>query len=154
MKLNEGKITEVLLGIILIILLVITISLFLKTPNNTAPTTITNSFNNNYYNTPQRDYQQIKDRDYLDYDYHAYKKKSTGILGNDIEDYTVYVKNQDYKGGSFRVKYYFTDYYGDTETETMTYYIPPRKSKKFSYKNIHKYKFHDWHYEVISRTSI
>jgi len=163
MEKREQRILEALLGTILIVLLVIMIFLFISIGNsgNTTTTTITDSFNtNNYYNTPQKYsptyYTKTKNYDYLDYDYNAYKKKAKGILGNDIEDYTVYVKNQDYKPGYFKVKYYFTDYYGATKTETMTHYIKPKESKKFTYKNIYKdkYKFYDWDYEVISRTRI
>jgi len=163
MEMNEKRILEALLGTILIVLLVMMIFLFttINSTGNTTTTTITNSFNtNNYYSTPQKyspaDYTKTKDYDYLNYDYHAYKKTAKGILGNEIEDYIVYVKNQDYKPGYFRVKYYFTDYYGDTKTESMTYYIKPKQGREFVYKNIYKdkYKFHDWHYEVISRTRI
>ena len=150
-----------LLGLILIILLVIMTTLLLAPKNPTgSSTTITNSFNtNNYYNTQKYTptyYKRTKDYDYLDYDYYAYKEKTKGIFGNNIEHYTVYVRNQNYKGGYFKVKYHFTDYYGDTKTKTMTHYIKPRESKKFIYKNIYedKYKFYDWNYEIISRTRI
>ncbi len=163
MEVNNKRVLEAFLGLILIILLVIMIILLTAPKNLTgSSTTITNSFNtNNYYNA----YPTIKHypytktyykKDYLDYDYHACKKTLKGILGNSIEHYIVYVRNQDYKPGYFKVKYYFTDYYGNTKTETMTYYIKPKQGKEFIYKNIYKdkYKFHDWDYEVISRTSV
>lgn len=159
-------ILEAFLGLILIILLVIMIFLFTSINSATgSTTTITNSFNTNNYYNPYT-YPTIKHypfytktyykKNYLDYDCHAYKKTLKGILGNNIEHYIVYVRNQDYKPGYFRVNYYFTDYYGDTKTETMTYYIKPKQAKEFIYKNIYedKYKFHDWNYEVISRTSV
>ena len=158
---NERRILEALLGLILIILLVIMTTLLLSPNNQTgSTTTITNSFNtNNYYNTQQKyspTNYKTKDYDYLDYDYHTYKEKTKGLFGNTVEHYVVYVKNQDYKPGYFRVNYYFTDYYGDTKTETMTYYIKPKESKKFIYTNIYKdkYKFHDWNYKVTSRTLV
>ena len=139
------------------------ITLLLPQKNQTASsTTITNSFNtNNYYTSPTIKHypsytKTYYKKDYLNYDYYAYKKTLKGIFGNDIEHYIVYVRNQDYKPGYFKVRYYFTDYYGDTKTETMTYYIKPKQGKKFVYKNIYKdkYRFHDWNYEVISRTSV
>jgi len=159
MEKQEQRILEALLGIILIVLLVIMIFLFTTTNSTGSSTTITNSFNtNNYYNTQTKYYPSYTktQKDYLDYDYNAYKKTIKGVLGNDIEHYKVYVKNQDYKPGYFRVNYYFTDYYGNTKTETMTYYIQPKQWKKFIYKNIYKdkYKFHDWNYKIISKTSV
>lgn len=160
MEKREQMILEALLGLILIILLVIMITLFTLPKNQTTSSTIiTNSFNtNNYYNTQTKHYPFYTEtqKDYLDYDYHAYKRIVKGVLGNDVEHYTVYVKNQDYKPGYFRVNYYFTDYYGNTKTETMTYYIQPKQGKEFIYKNIYKdkYKFYNWDYKVISKTLV
>ena len=158
MEKREQLILEALLGIILILLLIIIIFLFTSTENqstNTTPTTITNSFNtNNYYNTQK--YSHYTKTDYkktLDYNHKAYKKKTQGILGNDIEHYIINIKNQAHKPGYFQVTYRFTDYYGDTETETITHYIKPKQTKQFTYKNIHqdKYKFHSWDYKITSK---
>jgi len=172
MEKQEQRILEALLGVILIVLLIMMIFLFtlpsgfISSSTEGTPlgavstTTITDSFNtNNYYNTQQRytpTYYKKTNYDYLDYDYHAYKENKKGIFGNQIEDYTVHVKNQDYKGGYFKVNYYFTDYYGDTKSEAITHYIKPRQSKKFTYKNIYKdkYKYHDWDYQVTSKTRV
>ena len=136
------------------------ITLFtLPKSQTTTSTIITNSFNTkNYYNTQTKyspSYTKTQ-RDYLDYVYNAHKKTVKGVLGNNIEHYIVYVKNQDYKPGYFRVNYYFTDYYGNTKTEAITYYIKPKQGKEFIYKNIYKdkYRFHDWNYKVISKTSV
>jgi len=176
MEKQEQRILEALLGVILIILLVIMIFLFTlpsgfisssteeTSSGAVSTTTITDSFNtNNYYNTQQKyspsyakaDYTETN-YNYLDYNYDAYKKTVKGVLGNDVENYIVYVKNQDYKPGYFRVNYYFTDYYGNIKTETITYYIKAKESKKFIYKNIYKdkYRFYDWNYDVTSRTKI
>ncbi|GEM_PF-1286724 len=158
MEIDEKRVVEILLGLILISLLIIMTTLFLIPKNQTGSSTIiTNSFNT-YYNTQTKHFPSYTktQRDYLDYDYHAYKKKLKGVLGNNIEQYLVYVKNQDYKAGYFRVNYYFTDYYGNTKTESITYYLKPKQSKEFIYKNIYenKYKFHDWNYKIISKTLV
>ena len=160
MEIDNKRVVEIILGLILIILLIIMITLFTIPKNQTTgSTTITNSFNtNNYYNTQTKNYPSYAktQKDYLDYDYHAYKKNVKSVLGNNIEHYIVYVKNQDYKPGYFRVNYYFTDYYGNTKSESMTYCLKPKQGKEFIYKNIYKdkYKFHDWNYKVISKTSV
>lgn len=166
MEITERRLLEALLGLILIVLLVMMVILVIPSTNSTtesttgSSTTITNSFNtNNYYNTPSRyssTYSTKTNYNYLDYNYDTYKKTTKGVLGNNVEHYIVHVKNQDYKPGYFRVNYYFTDYYGDTKIETITYYIKPQESKKFIYKNIYKdkYRFYHWNYEVISRTKI
>jgi len=154
---DNKRVTEILLGLILIILLVIMTTLLISPKQTGSSTIITNSFNT-YYNTQTKYYPSYTktQRDYLNYNYNAYKKTLKGVLGNKIEYYTVYVKNQDYKTGYFRVNFYFTDYYGNTKTESITYYIKPKQGKEFIYKNIYKdkYKFYDWNYKVISKTLI
>ena len=79
-----------------------------------------------------------------------------GILGNDIHRYEVYVKNREYAGGYFNVKFYFEDYYGRTKSESMTYYIPAREEKLFLFKDISpdEYKYYAWWYKVESSTKV
>lgn len=100
---------------------------------------------------PQISHQQ---HSYLDYSHNSERKESTGILGNKITRYYVYVKNKDYVGGYFTVKFHFTDYYGKTSTELITKYIKPQEQEKFFYQTIKedKYNLYKWDYEVISQT--
>ena len=81
-------------------------------------------------------------------------RTSKGIFGSDIHRYEVYVKNREYVGGYFNVKFYFEDYYGRTRSESITHYIPAREEKLFLFKDISpdKYKYHAWWYEVKSLT--
>ncbi len=83
----------------------------------------------------------------------SYYEKFESVFGTPIEKYIIHVKNREYKGGYFTVKFYFKDYYGKTESETMTKYIPARQEKIFLLKDINsKHEYQTWYYEVISRT--
>ena len=82
-------------------------------------------------------------------------KESKGLIfGNDIYRYEVDVKNREYVGGYFTVRFYFEDYYGRTKTESITHYIPAKEEKLFLFKDISpdKYKYRAWWYEVKSLT--
>ena len=83
-------------------------------------------------------------------------RTSKGILGNDIHRYEVYVKNREYAGGYFNVKFYFEDYYGRTRSESISHYIPAREEKLFLFKDISpdRYKYSAWWYEVKSSTKV
>ena len=79
-----------------------------------------------------------------------------GILGNDIHRYEVYVKNREYVGGYFNVKFYFEDYYGRTRSESINHYIPAREEKLFLFKDISpdRYKYRSWWYKIESSTKV
>jgi len=171
---------EIFLAIILVTLLILLIFLFTSpsiTGKSTATkSTVSNSYNVNSYNTNYYDYpsytkypstiRYIKDKDYSRYydkDYHylrysdkAKHEKLSGMFGNEVNRYTIYVKNRDYKSGYFTVKFYFSDYYGETRTESIRHYIKSGEERKFFYQNIYsdKYGFYDWDYKVISETKV
>lgn len=79
-----------------------------------------------------------------------------GIFGNDIHRYEVNVKNREYVGGYFKVRFYFEDYYGRTRSESITYYVPAREEKLFLFKDISpdRYKYRAWWYEVKPLTKV
>ena len=106
-----------------------------------------------YYVKDDLRYTRDYDR-YLRYDGFGEYKRVKGVLGNPINRYNVHVRNRDYIGGYFKVKFHFTDYYGRTSTESITRYISPRKESRFVFKDISrdKYKYYDWWYEVIPQT--
>lgn len=106
-----------------------------------------------YYVKDDLRYTRPSDR-YLRYDDFGEYRKVYGVLGNPINRYNVYVRNKDYTGGYFKVRFHFTDYYGRTSTESLTRYISPRKESRFVFKDIsgNQYKYHDWWYEVIPQT--
>jgi hypothetical protein len=171
MEINERKIVEIFVAIILIISLIILIFLFTGSPvtgkSTETPSTVSNSYNvnsynKNYYNYPSyrykdKDYPRYYKKDYyLKYSYRAEHKKYEGMFGNEIDKYIVYVKNKDYKGGYFTVKFYFTDYYGEKRTKSIRHYIKPGEERKFFYQSIYseRYEYYDWDYKVISETKV
>lgn len=161
MNLNEKRVTEIFLGLILIITLIILILSFTNvsgtnSQNNqqATPATSTNSYNTNSYNTyiiyedyPTKYYQQ-DDKNYLDYFSRKQTKTITGILGNDINRYYVYVKNKDDEPGYFKVRFYFTDNYGKTISMSKTKYIRSGEEEQFFYQDIQN-KYYTWQYDVV-----
>jgi len=180
METNERRIIEILIGAVFIVLLFLVVFLVVSASGG-EKTIITNSFNTyTIYSTPQTQYVSAKpyivDRgDYAmgyyvpsdfryaePYDrYSRYYESSRlrtskGILGNDIHRYEVYVKNREYVGGYFNVKFYFEDYYGREKSESITYYIPAREEKLFLFKDISpdRYKYRSWWYKIESSTKV
>ncbi|MFH1787701.1 MAG: hypothetical protein ABH811_02845 [archaeon] len=163
MQLNEKRVPEIFLGLILILLLLIVVLLVLNLPfykeKESEKNTYTNSYNT-YYITQQstKEYHRYDnletDKDYLDYSSSIREITSQGIFGNDIDKYIVSVKNNNPKGGYFTVKFHFKDYYNKETTESVTNYLRPYEKREFYYRDIHadRYKHYDWNYEVISHT--
>jgi len=77
-----------------------------------------------------------------------------GAIGNYVDEYVVYVKNEDCVGGYFKVKYTFKDCTGKLKSYTFTEYIGPNSYKKFYYKDIYsdRYTHKFWNYQVIPDT--
>jgi len=179
METSERRIIEILIGAAFIVFLLLVVFLVVNASESKG-TTITNSFNtyNIYPTTPQTQYVSAKpyivDRgDYAqiyyvpgDFRYaKSYDKylryyelprlrTSKGMFGNDIYIYEVDVKNREYAGGYFSVRFYFEDYYGRIRSESITHYIPAREEKLFLFKDISpdEYKYRAWWYEVKSLT--
>lgn len=105
-----------------------------------------------------RDYRDLRytdyDDGYLRYSDWADHDVVEGILGNDINKYEVTVRNREYAGGYFTVRFYFEDYYGKVHTKSITHYISARDEKRFIFKDISPdpYEYYDWWYEVIPKT--
>ena len=163
---------EIVAAVVFIALLILAVILITggNSQKITTSTTITDSYNTynynievngapGYYQYPttysintQRTSQSSSR--YLYYTSNSDYRISTGILGNQIDNYEVYVRNQDYAGGYFKVVYYFEDYYGNTDSKAMTYYIDPQTEKRFVYKDVShsEYKYERWWYTVESIT--
>ena len=77
-----------------------------------------------------------------------------GVLGNRVNNYEVYVANEDYNGGYFKVTFYFEDYNGNVDDESVTQYIDPQGEKRFFYKDVSPsdYKVENWWYSVEPMT--
>ena len=99
---------------------------------------------------------RVYDDRYLRFDDFGQRRIVNGIFGNEIDNYAVYVKNQDRKGGYFRVRFHFEDYYGERNSESVTHYIKPHEEKRFLFRDI-SYDDRDyrrWWYEVIPETKV
>src|SRR3989344_213016 len=173
---RERFVIEVLLGLILVVFLVLLVFLVIgisnyKTIQTQTPTAITNLYNTNYntyqqpktYPTTQQgqvvQYTNSKTYDknrYMHYNDNARLRKAEGIFGNEINNYEVYVRNEEFKGGYFEVTFYFEDYYGEISRSSETHYIPAREEKKIFYRDVsqQRYKYGDWWYEVKSLSKV
>ena len=165
MNREEKRVIEIFLGIILIVILVALIFLFTSQSNNTIPqpnTIISNSYNINTFTTynfykplekqkhyPKKIYYSSDDIDYNS-NYKSSSKKETtkGMFGNNIDKYTVSIKNKGKTSEYFKVIFYFKDYSGKTSTASITKYIKFGEEEKFIYKDIHQ-KHNDWKYKII-----
>lgn len=158
MNLDEKRVTEIFLGLILITTLIILILSFTNASSTSnsqlPPTTITNSFNTNIvttntiYENYSEGYYQQDNKKYLDYSSRKQTKTITGILKNDIHRYYVYVKNKDDEPGYFKVEFYFTDNYGKTSSMSKTKYILPEDEEQFFYQDVQN-KYYTWRYNVV-----
>ncbi len=108
-----------------------------------------------YYVPRDFRYAESDDRYSRYYDVSRFRA-SEGVLGNDIHRYEVYVKNREYTGGYFKVRFYFEDYYGREKSESVTYYVPAREEKLFLFKDISpdRYEYRSWWYEVKPLTKV
>ena len=161
---ERERVIEIFLGLISIILVIILILSFTNAQESKSTTTISNSYNtyNTYSNYPTPTYKPIKTYtseryptnyyNYLRYTSIGNHERYFGVFGNEINEYKVYVRNREHKGGYFSVKFYLTDYYGKTRTESMTYYLKTHEEKKFVYRNVYndgkEYKY--WRYKVVA----
>ena len=167
---EREKVIEIFLGLSLIILIIIMILLFTNVQASKSTTTISNSYNTQIYNansnypTPiynQKTSQTLKKYSTKDYNYLRYTsvgnhERYYGVFGNEINEYKVYVRDREHKGGYFTTRFYLTDYYGKTRTESVTHYLKPKEERKFVYKNVYndgkKYKYQN--YKIVSHTKI
>jgi len=91
-------------------------------------------------------------REELEYSSYSRHFREKDELGSYVEEFNVYVKNEDNVGGYFQVEFYFENCYGDDFVESLTKYITPGETEKFRYVDIW-YKQRgicDWDYEVFS----
>ncbi|MFH1608285.1 MAG: hypothetical protein ABIA78_04080 [archaeon] len=222
---TEKRVVEILLGTILIILIITLIFLVTQftstgfsTSEKSISTTVTNSYNTNYYPKPQQQiipvtakyptsyytknptYKTIsyptttkniylKEKNYYPIsknyiyitdkpNYKTYQiidktsetqtqrtlkfttiaqyEKQKGVFGNDVDNYVVYVKNNDVKGGYFTTTFYFQDYNDREFRQALTHYIGAHEEKKFIYRDIYsdKYKHYNWDYKVVSNSKV
>ena len=112
-----------------------------------------------YYTKDDSGYADTKsysDERYLRYDDFGNFRIYKGIVGNRVDNYEVYVRNREYTGGYFKTTFYFEDYYGNVDSESMTYYVPAREEKTFVFKDVSPsaYKYRTWRYDVAPITKV
>jgi len=178
MEPRERMLVEIVAGVVLVTLLILA-SVMVISAYKSPETKITNSFNTyNYNSVPARtelvlakpyivdggDYKDYSGDDnvryvesndrYLGYDDFGNFRTYMGIVGNRVDSYEVYVTNHDYVGGYFKTIFYFEDYYGNIDSESMTNYISAREGKRFVLKDVSpsRYDHRKWWYEVTSMT--
>ena len=106
---------------------------------------------------PTNNYNYQKNTyNYLKYTSTGNYERYYGVFGNEINEYKVYVRNRERKGGYFTTRFYLTDYYGKTRTESVTHYLKPHEERRFVYKNVYsdgrEYKYRN--YKIVSHTRI
>jgi uncharacterized protein YxeA len=92
------------------------------------------------------------DEDELDYSSYSRHFREKDELGSYVEEFDVYVRNEDSVGGYFQVVFYFENCYGEEFAESITEYIKPRETEKFKYMDIwYKEKeICNWDYKIFS----
>lgn len=87
----------------------------------------------------------------------SFSRQSTSktIFGSYADKYEVVVRNNEYQGGYFTVKFYFEDPYGRVHTEVITKHVKARSSESFLLKDVSRDRKYDmWEYEVISNSKV
>ena len=171
---ERERVVEIFLGVALIILLIIMILSFTSVSAKSNTITITDSYNTynigttqsqyarnsyDYYNKVPTKYYKTNtyydDGNYLRYDTKSRYKYTTGLFGNEINEYKVYLENKEHEQGYFTVKFYLRDYEGKTRIESVTHYLKPYEGKIFRYKNVFDDEYdYAWNYKIISHTKI
>ncbi len=164
MEKEDLMIIKVFLGIILVVFMIILVFVALKQPTNTTSTiVVSNSYNTYSYSYEDgryvdRNYDKTykKERLFLRYSDTSRHRTSEGIFGEDVNIYTVYVRNRENVGGYFTVKFYLRDNHRDADIERIMKYIGPHEEKSFTFRDVYRggHGYADWDYEVISETVI
>jgi|SaaInlStandDraft_4_1057021.scaffolds.fasta_scaffold69484_3 hypothetical protein len=172
MEIDQKKLVELFAALSFIILLLLVVLIVTKPAGSEITTTqvvITNSFNNyvddfnrdNNYDHHNNQYDNRYDRniDYrersLRFDDRGTYRVRENMFGQSFNEYVVYVENEDYVGGYFSVEFYFYDYYGHEERESITKYIGPRHEVAFVYRDVdYSSNVYDWNYKVISESDV
>ena len=154
-ELDQKKIIEIFLGLILIILLVILVFTITNPTASAKPqsTTITNSFNNynleyNYNQQTPRTYYKNLDyhRTSIDYTSHEKHETFTGIAGNNVDKYTIYINNKA-TSRYFTVTFIMEDKDHEEHSYSKTKYIPRGEEIKFTFTDVNE-RFRNWNYKV------
>lgn len=91
-------------------------------------------------------------REELEYSSYSKHLREKDTFGNYIDEFYVYVENEESVGGYFKVVFYLENCYGDEFEEVLTKYIKPGETEKFKYTDMwYKQKgICDWEYGVFS----
>ena len=173
---ENQRVLQLFLALILVALLLIAVLIVMQSSSTeknsyTTSNTISNSYNTYNYTTNNvnvpstRTYQNVVyNRDYVVYkkindgshnlgDYSSYgnHERTKDFVGSYVDNFYVYVKNNQYNGNYFTVKFYLRDSSGHEDVETITKYISGKDQVRFLYRDIQfdRYKYSSWRYEVF-----
>jgi hypothetical protein len=174
-----GLIFIVFLILVVVVFLNINNNSIKKTSSNseTPKQTIINNYYENNYNSPEKsttgnvvykypdynyvvykkgydDYKPCCDYDWDDDEFSSYGKQRKVKNGlNYVDEYKVYVRNEDSVGKYFKVIFYFEDNSNLVETEVMIKYIDSRDDNEFIFRDSHfeRYNYEKWNYDVFSQ---
>lgn len=178
---KDERVLELFLGLIFVALLVIISILVISVADGKqtavqTSNTIQNSYNVNSYNQVVQktdnipvtgnvinaktivyvrdDYTNYVDHKtdrYLRYTSYGEHIQEKTFFNNYRDEFNVYVVNNDYSGGYFKVKFAFCDYYDNCFSETIEKYIPAKEESKFTFMDVQneRYKYHNWEYKVF-----
>jgi hypothetical protein len=99
-------------------------------------------YDTSYYEEYSRD---------VDYSSRSSTERVEGLLGNDIDKYTVYIENEEHEPRYFQVRFIFEDYYGEEHSYLISKYVMAGKVEEFVYKDIYadRDKHHRFRYKVL-----
>lgn len=167
MDLDEKKILELFLGLVLVVFLVLIILIIVYLPNSnsgkipTSSNVISNSYNTNYYNYYFEN-KNFYEKNYKDFEYEL-RYSSSGNhekvrtpFNNYKDEFRVYVVNKDFSGGYFKVQFNFCDYENNCFSRMIEKYISSKQEKVFVYVDVQneKYKYYNWDYEIFAEKGI
>jgi hypothetical protein len=111
-----------------------------------VPYTVTTGPSTTTYETQSRNIA-------LSYTMRTEEKQHCNIVGRTIKEYYVYVKNTDYQGGYYTVKFYMYDHYGNEQSDSMYEYINPGQERQFRYTQLREdFSVEDWDYKIETET--
>jgi len=107
------------------------------------------------YKRNDRDFDGYGDGNHYDHDdfssYGNHEKKKG--LSNYVDEYSVFVKNEDNVGKYFKVAFYFWDSSDIDDTESINRWVGPGKTEKFVYRDVHleRNNYEKWSYDIFSQ---
>lgn len=96
----------------------------------------------------------MKEYSRKDYSSRSVIRRVQDYLGNDIDEYIVYIENEGHDDEYFEVKFIFEDYYGAEHSYVISKHVEAGEEEKFIYRDIYadRNKHHDFKYEILGNS--